>query len=179
MLDLAHEIKIQNAVRDLIRAGLVKSAHDCSEGGLAVALAECCFNPEGRSARKSESAGERPSSQRRSPPQSFSTNRSRASSFRSRRRMLETTMSMLRERDVPFQQLGKVGGDAVANPDRGRTIRLADRRYLRRLVELDPPHWWKATNCAEGIPSYVHRSAIATSYSRKRSRKIMIAISVR
>src|SRR5256886_5884405 len=46
LLDLAHEIKIQNAVRDLIREGLVKSAHDCSEGGLAVALAECCFNQE-------------------------------------------------------------------------------------------------------------------------------------
>src|SRR6266700_1442880 len=46
VVDLAHEIKIQNAVRDLIREGLVKSAHDCSEGGLAVALAECCFNPE-------------------------------------------------------------------------------------------------------------------------------------
>ncbi len=45
-VDLAHEIKVQNAVRDLIRAGLVKSAHDCSEGGLAVALAECCFNPD-------------------------------------------------------------------------------------------------------------------------------------
>src|SRR5207249_9480898 len=45
-IDLAHEIKIQSAVRDLIREGLVKSAHDCSEGGLAVALAECCFNPE-------------------------------------------------------------------------------------------------------------------------------------
>src|SRR5436309_11919329 len=44
-VDLAHEIKIQNAVRDLIRTGLVKSAHDCSEGGLAVAIAECCFNP--------------------------------------------------------------------------------------------------------------------------------------
>ena len=38
---------MQNSVRDLIRAGFVKSAHDCSEGGLAVALAECCFNPEG------------------------------------------------------------------------------------------------------------------------------------
>ena len=37
---------MQNTVRDLIQAGLVKSAHDCSEGGLAVALAECCFNPE-------------------------------------------------------------------------------------------------------------------------------------
>src|SRR5947199_8701368 len=45
-IELAHEIKVQNAARDLIRAGLVKSAHDCSEGGVAVALAECCFNPE-------------------------------------------------------------------------------------------------------------------------------------
>src|SRR5438309_1014914 len=45
-VDLAHEIKVQNTIRDLIRRGLVKSAHDCSEGGLAVALAESCFNPE-------------------------------------------------------------------------------------------------------------------------------------
>src|SRR6266567_180897 len=47
-VDLAHEIEIQNAVRNLIRAGLVQSAHDCSEGGLAVALAESCFNPKQR-----------------------------------------------------------------------------------------------------------------------------------
>src|SRR6266498_2665453 len=46
-VDLGLEIKVQNAVRDLICEGLVKSAHDCSEGGLAVALAECCFNTEG------------------------------------------------------------------------------------------------------------------------------------
>src|SRR5438874_8176187 len=46
-VDLAHEIEIQNAVHNLIRAGLVRSAHDCSEGGLAVALAESCFNPTG------------------------------------------------------------------------------------------------------------------------------------
>src|SRR5437660_1240823 len=47
-VDLAHEIEIQNRVRNLIRAGLVQSAHDCSEGGLAVALAESCFNPKQR-----------------------------------------------------------------------------------------------------------------------------------
>src|SRR5207237_4983314 len=46
-VDLEREIAVQNATRDLIRAGLVKSAHDCSEGGLAVALPECCFNPDG------------------------------------------------------------------------------------------------------------------------------------
>ena len=44
-LDLKTEMAVQEAVRELIRAGLVRSAHDCSEGGLAVAIAECCFNP--------------------------------------------------------------------------------------------------------------------------------------
>jgi phosphoribosylformylglycinamidine synthase len=46
-LDIERELAVQNSVRELIRAGLVRSAHDCSEGGLAVALAESCFNPKG------------------------------------------------------------------------------------------------------------------------------------
>jgi phosphoribosylformylglycinamidine synthase len=46
-LDFEREIAVQQALRDLIRAGWVRSAHDCSEGGLAVALAESCFNPAG------------------------------------------------------------------------------------------------------------------------------------
>jgi phosphoribosylformylglycinamidine synthase II len=46
-LDVERELAVQNAVRELIRAGLVRSAHDCSEGGLAVALSESCFNPTG------------------------------------------------------------------------------------------------------------------------------------
>jgi phosphoribosylformylglycinamidine synthase len=31
-------------VLEIIRQGWVRSAHDCSEGGLAVALAECCMS---------------------------------------------------------------------------------------------------------------------------------------
>jgi phosphoribosylformylglycinamidine synthase II len=42
-LDLELERDVQAAVRDAIRAELVNSAHDCSEGGVAVALAECCL----------------------------------------------------------------------------------------------------------------------------------------
>jgi phosphoribosylformylglycinamidine synthase II len=42
-LDFAREKSLQDAVRALIRSRLLKSAHDCSEGGLAVALAECCL----------------------------------------------------------------------------------------------------------------------------------------
>ena len=42
-LDVDREKAVQNATRTGIRRGLVKSAHDCSEGGIAVALAECCI----------------------------------------------------------------------------------------------------------------------------------------
>jgi phosphoribosylformylglycinamidine synthase len=42
-IDLARERSIHDAVRALIKSRLVKSAHDCSEGGLGVALAECCL----------------------------------------------------------------------------------------------------------------------------------------
>ena len=42
-LDLEAEAGLQKALVDIIRAGLVDSAHDCSEGGLAVTLAESAF----------------------------------------------------------------------------------------------------------------------------------------
>jgi phosphoribosylformylglycinamidine synthase len=43
-VDLAKEKNLHDTLRALIRAGLVKSAHDCSEGGLAVAIAESCIS---------------------------------------------------------------------------------------------------------------------------------------
>ena len=45
-LDLEKEAALQKAVVEIIQAGLVDSAHDCSEGGLAVALVEKAF-PKG------------------------------------------------------------------------------------------------------------------------------------
>ena len=39
-VDLDLEARVQSVVRELIREGLLQSAHDCAEGGLAVALAE-------------------------------------------------------------------------------------------------------------------------------------------
>ena len=43
-LDLEKEKAAQRVVYEAIQKGLVNSAHDCSEGGLAVALAECCVS---------------------------------------------------------------------------------------------------------------------------------------
>ncbi|HQR31087.1 MAG TPA: phosphoribosylformylglycinamidine synthase subunit PurL [Blastocatellia bacterium] len=48
-IDLAQEKNVQQACLKAIQAGLVNSAHDCAEGGLAVALAESCFSSYGRS----------------------------------------------------------------------------------------------------------------------------------
>jgi phosphoribosylformylglycinamidine synthase len=45
-LDLLREKAVQKAVRECVRAGLLRAAHDCSDGGLAVALAEMCFGNE-------------------------------------------------------------------------------------------------------------------------------------
>jgi phosphoribosylformylglycinamidine synthase len=42
-LDLEKEAALQRMVIDLIQLGLVESVHDCSDGGLAVALAEKAF----------------------------------------------------------------------------------------------------------------------------------------
>jgi phosphoribosylformylglycinamidine synthase II len=46
-LDLDREKALQRLIVELVRAGLVESAHDCADGGVAVALAECSFDTGG------------------------------------------------------------------------------------------------------------------------------------
>src|SRR3982751_2742986 len=116
-LDLAHEVTVQNAVRDLIRAGLVKSAHDCSEGGLAVALSECCFNPErlfGANIIVARASGLRGDEDRKRDACATLFNESQSRIVLSvRPENLDKATAILREREVPVQQLGKVGGDEL------------------------------------------------------------------
>jgi len=42
-LDMDFELRLQRFVLAAIRQGIVRSAHDTAEGGIAIALAECCF----------------------------------------------------------------------------------------------------------------------------------------
>ena len=55
-LDLEREAVLQKAVIGLVQQGLVDSAHDCSDGGIAVALAEAAF-PKGVGARVNLATG--------------------------------------------------------------------------------------------------------------------------
>ena len=45
-IDWEREVAVQATTVRAVESGLVRSAHDCSEGGLAVALAECCITGE-------------------------------------------------------------------------------------------------------------------------------------
>jgi phosphoribosylformylglycinamidine synthase len=143
-IDLGHEINVQNSIRDLIHAGLVKSAHDCSEGGLAVALAECCFDPErlfGAEIRLN--AGDTPAI-----TALFNESQSRIL-ISVAAEDLAATLAILREREVPFQQLGKVGGEELR-------IRIAKQTFRWPVSELYDD-WWNAIRRAveeeETIPS--------------------------
>ncbi len=153
-VDLAHEIKIQNAVRDLIREGLVKSAHDCSEGGLAVTLAECCFNPEGLLGAEinvAHASGLRTDQNRKLEACATLFNESQSRIVISvAANNMGRTMSTLRQYGVPFRQLGKVGGDELRIRVNEETFRwplagLYDDWFnaIRRAVEDE----------AERIPS--------------------------
>jgi len=158
-VDLAHEIEIQIAVRGLIRASLVKSAHDCSEGGLAIALAESCFNPTGlygadvdlqkcTGGRVGRDAGGTPA-----PTEEILFNESQSRIMISiAPENLEKTLSILRDTGVPFLQLGKVGGDELRIQVNDQKLQwpIADLyddwwNSIRRLVESD--------SSAERIPS--------------------------
>jgi len=46
-LDLELEIKLIEVLLKASEKGIIKSAHDISEGGIAVAVSECCFTPTG------------------------------------------------------------------------------------------------------------------------------------
>jgi phosphoribosylformylglycinamidine synthase len=46
-IDLAAERSVQALLVEAVARDLIVSAHDCSEGGVAIALAECCFGTGG------------------------------------------------------------------------------------------------------------------------------------
>jgi phosphoribosylformylglycinamidine synthase len=130
----------------------VQSAHDCSEGGLAVALAESCFTPDRLFGAEIDCsrrhAGDAHASRRDAATVLFNESQSRIIVSVTPQN-LDNAIAMLRERDVPFQELGKVGGDELQ-------IRIDEQTFRWRVVEIYDD-WWNAIRRAveqdESIPS--------------------------
>jgi phosphoribosylformylglycinamidine synthase len=108
-LDLDRELAVQQVTVEAAEAGLLTSAHDCADGGLAVALAELCFSSLGKEAIGAEV---NLTGTLNTTAQLFSESPSRiivtfdAGSTDSIRQIAET-------HNVPFAILGKVGGTAL------------------------------------------------------------------
>jgi phosphoribosylformylglycinamidine synthase len=117
-LDMALELAVQRAARELANRRLVRSAHDCSEGGLWVTLAEACVTGERPLGARVELAaaaglddvgllfGEAPS-------------RIVISYDPARRRDIEAVAT---QAGAPFEVVGKVGGARVTVARGGRTV---------------------------------------------------------
>ena len=108
-LDLDLELKVQQVCLEAAEAGLLQSAHDCSDGGIAVALAESCFSSLNRSGIGAdvELTGSLPAT-----TLLFSESPSRIiiSFADSARKAIE---EIARLKDCPFAILGKVGGNQL------------------------------------------------------------------
>src|SRR5262249_40182452 len=106
--------------------------HDCSEGGLAVALAEACFNPAGSLGAELDlsAAGDR-----RLDEVLFNESQSRIV-FSSVPANAEKIVKLLRDRNLSVHRLGIVAGD-------GLSLRVREKN-LRWPLEQIHTDWFNA-----------------------------------
>ena len=110
-LDMELEKRVQDLCLNGIREGLIKSAHDTSEGGLAVAIAECCLTPrDGGGIIIGAEVGLR--DEIRADALLFGETQSRII-ITVRQDKVEKIEEMGREMDVPVSVIGRVGGDRL------------------------------------------------------------------
>jgi phosphoribosylformylglycinamidine synthase II len=134
-MDIAFEHQVHEALLAAIEAGLVKSAHDCSEGGVAVALAECAIaGGLGATVALDDDLA---------PVYSlFSESQGRVV-LTCAEENADALVDLLIEFPVPFSVIGEVGGERLAIEDK-LDVALSDLRgawvpTLEALVSGDLP----------------------------------------
>jgi len=132
-IDLEREKRHQEFCLDAIEAGLVRSAHDLSEGGLAVALAECAFHGRrklGCSVALEDSI--------RPDTLLFGEAQSRIL-VTCRRKDLDSLRALARETGVPARAIGETGGTEISVGHRGRELlRLPVEKAYRAWKDALP-----------------------------------------
>jgi phosphoribosylformylglycinamidine synthase len=120
VIDLKREAALQALILKLIRDGCIESAHDCSEGGLAIALAECTFDTGGLGVSADITAvagnghvGDGPMGA------TFAINATLFGESASRivvsvaSRHLDAVVTAANTAGVPVREIGRVGGDRI------------------------------------------------------------------
>ena len=143
-LDLKREAALQRLILRLIRDGCVESAHDCSEGGLAIALAECTFDSGGLGVTADLTAV--------TGMEVFSVNATLFGESASRivvscaSTHLDAVMTAAKELEVTAREIGRVGGDSIRLSVNGQravdtTVADAERAWATaiesRMLKVD------------------------------------------
>ncbi|MDR9857751.1 phosphoribosylformylglycinamidine synthase subunit PurL [Paenibacillus sp. VCA1] len=131
-LDLNTEKTLLAGVLGAIQGGLVQSAHDLSEGGLAVALAESCISG-------SVGAQVSLSTELRSDVALFSESQSRILLSASQE-LADKLEAYLTERGVPVVRIGSVGGESLV-------VTINDAQALNEPVAGLRQVWEDAIPC--------------------------------
>jgi phosphoribosylformylglycinamidine synthase len=126
-----------DSVLNVIDDGLVKSVHDCSKGGLAVAVSELCMtNHIGCNV-----------SLDKVPNEKLPVDRILFSESHSRylliieKKNLKTTENVLKDNDVSFKRIGQFGGDNIQFTSKTKSIidlrvDKAQKTWLNSLKNL-------------------------------------------
>jgi phosphoribosylformylglycinamidine synthase subunit PurL len=134
-LVIEDELAIHRALLDAIEAGLVKSAHDCSEGGVAVTLAECAIaGGVGASVALDDDLA---------PVHSLFSETQGRIVLTCAETDAEALTDLFVARGVPFSVIGEVGGERLAVEDKLDVALVALRGAwtptLESLVAGDAP----------------------------------------
>jgi phosphoribosylformylglycinamidine synthase II len=119
-VDLAAEKALQQLLVAAAREGLTRSAHDCAEGGLAVALAECAFDAGGLGLTVDIPAIEAPEAWI-STSVLFSESASRVV-VSVARDQVGALLGRARDLDVPALEIGTTGTTRISVSITGRTV---------------------------------------------------------
>ncbi len=111
-LNLEAEKTLHDCMLRLTAEGLVQSAHDCSDGGLAVTLAECCFSPQVAQDKRLGATIQLNSNDLRTDALLFGESPSRIILSASPGQAGHV-LAIAREYEVPARGIGTVGGDRL------------------------------------------------------------------
>jgi phosphoribosylformylglycinamidine synthase len=107
-IDLDMEARVQKLCLETARRSLLKSAHDCARGGLAVALAKCCIAGDiGLDARDVVINGRRDAALFGEAPSRIVVSTAQR----------DALVALAMEHSVPLLRIGRVGGDRVVLAD--------------------------------------------------------------
>jgi phosphoribosylformylglycinamidine synthase len=112
-LDLERERALHELLAALIGAGRLASAHDCADGGLAVTLAECCFESGGVGAEVAVAAAASDGGVDRVLATLFGESASRVVAA-VRGEDLDAVLEAARRAGVTAARIGQTGGDRIA-----------------------------------------------------------------